>query len=237
MKSFYAVLLAFLVGISLAHAAPMAPVQGQVLETIDGGQYTYLRLKTKDGEIWAAVMHADVKKGAQVTIENAMVMHNFESKTLKRTFDQILFGSLAGAPAPQAGGQMPPYGMSGAAAQQAAGVQKSPEIAVANVPKATGPDARTVAEVYAQRAALKNTVVSVRGAVVKLVPNIMGKNWVHLRDGSGSAADGSNDLVVTTKAVAKPGDIVTAKGVVHIDVDVGMGMNYKLVIEDATLQK
>jgi hypothetical protein len=65
----------------------------------------------------------------------------------------------------------------------------------------------------------------------------MGKNWAHLRDGSGSAADNSNDVLVTTKDQTKVGDVVTAKGVVHLDKDFGAGYTYKVLVEDAALQK
>src|SRR5471030_1039771 len=89
-------------------ANPVPPaamtVKGEVLEVKDVDSYTYLRLKTKDGETWAAVNTAALKKGAKVTIENAMVMTNFESKTLKKTFSTIVFGTLAGAAG--AGGDM-----------------------------------------------------------------------------------------------------------------------------------
>src|SRR6266702_3980933 len=58
--------------------APVPPgttvVKGEVLEIKDVESYTYLRLKTKDGETWAAVDKAPVKKGAVVTIENVLVM-------------------------------------------------------------------------------------------------------------------------------------------------------------------
>ena len=83
-----------------AAAAP-APIKGKVLEVKDVETYTYLRLKTKDGEIWAAIGKAPVKVGSDVTIENASTMYNFESKTLKKKFDQIAFGSLAGSGAPR----------------------------------------------------------------------------------------------------------------------------------------
>jgi hypothetical protein len=65
----------------------------------------------------------------------------------------------------------------------------------------------------------------------------MGKNWAHLRDGSGSEADKTNDILVTTLNDAKLGDVVTAKGVVHLDKDFGSGYSYKVLIEEATLQK
>jgi len=65
----------------------------------------------------------------------------------------------------------------------------------------------------------------------------MGKNWLHLRDGTGAAADGTNNVVVTTKDEAAIGDVVTAKGVVRTDVDLGSGYTYKVLVDSATLQK
>ena len=62
-------------------------------------------------------------------------------------------------------------------------------------------------------------------------------NWLHLRDGTGSAADNSNDILVRTTAPAKLGDVVTAKGIVRTDQDFGSGYAYKVLVEDATLQK
>jgi hypothetical protein len=66
------------------------------------------------------------------------------------------------------------------------------------VPKATGPDARTVAEVVAGKATLKGKPVLVHGQVVKVSSGILGKNWLHLQDGSGTASAGTNDILVTT---------------------------------------
>lgn len=104
------------------------------------------------------------------------------------------------------------------------------------VDKAVGANARTVAEIVAKRLELKDQPVLVRGKVVKFNPQIMGKNWVHLRDGSGSAADGSNDILVTTQAATKVGDIVTVSGTVRTDQDFGSGYSYQVLIEEATLK-
>ena len=157
-------------------------------------------------------------------------MTNFESKTLKKTFDRIYFGSIAGAgtKAPLAGGDM---------AAVHAGVAKPADVGEVKVAKATGPDARTVAEVVAKRTDLKDKTVVVRGKVVKFTPGVMDKNWIHLRDGTGSAADGTNDVVVTTKDETQIGAVVLVKGVVHTDKDLGSGYSYKVLIEEATLQK
>jgi hypothetical protein len=231
MKIFYAALLSLFFGSALAATPPAsAQLKGQVLEVIDAGQYTYLRLKTADGETWAAVLHAPVAKGAQVAIQDPMVMTKFESKTLKKTFDKIVFGTLAGS-APAAPAALP------AQAHAAAGAAATPEQPIGKIARATGADARTVAEVVAQGAQLKNRSVTVRAKVVKVSSNIMGKNWVRVRDGSGSAADGSNELLVTTTQVATVGDVVVVKGVVHTNVDLGSGYSYKVLVEDATLTK
>jgi hypothetical protein len=205
--------------------APQAPaVQGEVLETRDVDSYTYLRLKTAAGETWAAVPTSSVKKGAQVTIVNAMTMQNFESRTLKRKFDKIVFGQLADPNA------KPGTAPSAAPAAPAAAP-------VAKIAKATGADGKTVAEVVEGKSALKDKPVLVRGQVVKVNLGILGKNWLHLQDGSGSAAAGTNDILVTTKGAAAIGDIVTAKGKVRTDVDLGSGYRYAVLIDDATVGK
>lgn len=206
-----------------------ATLQGEVLEVRDVESYTYLRLKTKDGETWAAVTTAPIKKGATVTIANPMVMRNFESKSLKKTFDTIVFGSVAGAGAmPAAQGMAPHAGMT---------AKMPTAMAVVKVSKAVGPDARTVAEVVEGKAALKGKPVLIHGQVMKVSNGILGKNWVHLQDGSGSAAAGNNDILVTTKDTVAVGDVVNAKGLVKTDVDLGSGYTYAVIVEDASLRK
>jgi hypothetical protein len=118
-----------------------------------------------------------------------------------------------------------------------AGMAKSADVGDVKVQKAAGKDARTVAEIISRSSSMKNKPVAVRGKVVKFTPGVMGKNWIHLRDGSGSATDGTNDLVVTTKDEAKVGDVVLVAGVVHTDVDLGSGYSFKVLVEDAKLQK
>ncbi len=222
-----------------AAAAEDSQVTGTVVETMDAGGYTYMRLKTADGEVWAAVTQTTLKTGSEVTIGNAMWMDRFESKTLKRTFERILFGSLV---APAGATALPP----GHPATTEAAVVQSPHADVGSgaadvgdvkVEKATGPDGRTVAEVYASKAALKGTGVRVRGRVVKWNPEIMGRNWIHLRDGSGSPEGRDNDITVTTTDTVAKGDIVIVRGTVALDRDFGAGYTYPVMLEDATIAR
>ena len=181
-------------------------------------------------------MPMKLQKGASVVIADAMVMTDFHSKALNRTFDEIVFGTAraadattppaakAAAPAPAAQTHASPHG-SGA---------KEPAVAIGKIDKATGAEGRTVVEVNQQAKQLAGKNVQVRGKVVKVSTNIMGRNWVHLRDGTG--ADGSNDLLVTTTQTPKVGDVVLARGVVRVNADFGSGYSYPVLVEKATLK-
>ena len=208
---------------AIAADAPATTLTGEVLEVKDVESYTYLRLKTAQGETWAAVNTSPIKKGAKVTLENVTMMNNFESKTLKKTFQTIAFGNLSGTNQP-------------GASPHATAVTPV-DIGPVKVAKAAGPNARTVAEIVTKAAQLKDKPVLVAGKVVKYNAGIMGTNWIHLQDGTGSAASDSNDILVTTVAQAKLGDVVTVSGVVHTDKDFGAGYSYKVLIEEATLKR
>jgi len=91
---------------------------------------------------------------------------------------------------------------------------------------------KTVAELFAEKDQLAGQPVVIRGKVVKSNPGIMGKNWLHVRDGSG--AEGTNDITVTTAGdVPNVGDTVLVRGPVTLNKDFGMGYQYDVIIEDA----
>jgi hypothetical protein len=205
-------------------------LSGTVAESIDAAGYTYVRLSTAQGDTWAAIPQTALKKGQSLTLDVQMVSEGFHSKTLDRTFDRLTFATVAGAaraPA-QPAAVAPPTGHLPPSPKAPANVK---------VARAEGKNAKTVAEVWSARAALKGSSVAVRGTVVKFLPQILGKNWVHLRDGSGSAATKDEDLTVTTQDTAKVGDVVTATGTVHTDKDYGAGYAYPVILEEAKLSR
>jgi hypothetical protein len=108
------------------------------------------------------------------------------------------------------------------------------QIDVAGIVKPEG--GKTVAEVFAGKDSLAGQKVTVRGKVVKVNAGIMGKDWLHVRDGSG--AEGTNDLTVTTtaKPLPKLGDIVLVTGQAALNKDFGMGYQYPVMLEDATVK-
>ena len=226
-------------------------VQGTVLETIQVPRYTYLRIGSSGQQgTWAAVNSApNVKVGDAVGVVQAQGMRDFQSTALNRKFDLIYFGVLAGkgqpgtndgASNPHAGmdmskphgGATPPSGDANPHAQASPAADAVP---IGKVTKAKGELGHTVAEVFAQRSALSGKTVRVRAVVVKSVPGVMGKTFVHVRDGSGNETAADHDLTVTTQAQPQVGDTLLFEGKLGTDVDFGAGYKYPAIIQDAQL--
>ncbi|MBM9536892.1 DNA-binding protein [Desulfobulbus alkaliphilus] len=242
-------------------------LRGSVLETMNSAGYTYLHLETAQGRVWVAILEDSVQKGQEVIVAPGMIMRNFESNTLGRTFETILFSSgldreaMAQSTTPVAPADNEPQHMfSFAEALQAersggapvtgppvgedALMGDSPGSAGAIVPaknvkveKASGDNSFTVEELFAQAAALHGTTVRVRGKVVKISRMIMGKNWVHIQDGSGNPLHNHHNLVFTTLDDPGEGAIVTVEGILKANRDFGAGYRYEAIIEDASVER
>ena len=228
-------------------AAPADPNvwRGSVAETMDAGGYTYVLLDRGSDRIWVAGPATTVAVGDKVVMGAGMAMPDFESKALGRTFDVVYFvggieqddghthAAAGGSEHPTAGGSehptaAPAMGMGGndASSHTTAGREKVEGVAKAQ-------DGQTVAEIFINAGSLKDKTVKVRGRVVKFTPNIMGTNWIHIQDGTGS--EGTHDLTVTTSGTAKAGDVVLVEGPLSVDRDFGAGYHYPVIIEGATV--
>ncbi len=214
-------------GAAGAASQPAIPdVVGKVVTTMNSGGYTYVEIDTgAKKKIWAAGPSALVKVGDTVGFTGGSAMQGFTSKTLKRTFDTIYFvGALQVASGPSGAASVP-------AGKNV--TERSPKVEVGKVAKAEG--GLTVAEVFAQASKLSGKQVVLRGKVVKFNGGIMGKNWLHIQDGTGEAK--TNDLTVTTDATPEVGDTVVIKGLLTTDKDFGAGYKYAVIVEDATVTK
>jgi len=109
-----------------------------------------------------------------------------------------------------------------------------PVAAPAPVERSRAPNGKTVAEVFAARRSLDQTRVTVRGTVVKLTEGVLGKTYLHLRDGTGTAEAGDDDLTVTTRDAIVLGETVELDGLLAIDQDVGVGYSYPALLADAS---
>ena len=233
-------------------AAPQIEAgSGKVVEKMDASSYTYVRLDDGTGnDIWAAIPQTQLEIGEQIALKGGMVMRNFNSKTLNRTFDSIIFASgiiRAGkdnnAQAPAAA--MADAGLSrsgiaphGLPSQSRGGSSRvTVPFADLKVEKSTAQNGYTVAELFAKSAALDKQKVTVRGQVVKVNPQIMGKNWLHIQDGTGDPTKNTHDLVVTSADIAEKGAIISLEGILAADKDFGSGYRYDVIVEEAILVK
>ena len=235
-------------------AATPELVTGKVLESMDAAGYTYINVETETGEKWIAVNQSAVEVGEEVTFIDGMVMQNFSSKSLDRTFPEIVFsGGLVGKGATPPG--MPPAGTGSDSFSQALsseGTASAPaaggmvtgskkavvELAEIKVDKAPGENSYTVAEIFSKATELNGQTVVIRGKVVKVSPGIMGRNWIHIQDGTGNPEDSTHDLVITTSQEAGADwDIITMEGVLAANKDFGSGYSYAVIIEEASLKE
>jgi hypothetical protein len=189
---------------------------GVVVTTMNSGIYTYLEVETSGGRYWAAAPKTDLVVGDRVDVAPGSEMRDFISPTLNRKFDSIIFTSSVKV------------------IGKGQATSKSSPSNSAEAKTAEGPAAvRTVEQIYTNKDSLKGKQVKVKGKVVKFNGGILGKNFLHIQDGSGK--DGTNDLAVTSLQSVKVGDTITVLGTLDTDKDLGAGYTYKVILENATI--
>ncbi len=235
-----------------------AVLKGSITEFKDVTNYTYLNLKDSTGRIWAAIPKTSVETGDEIELANIIVMKDFHSKSLDKTFATILFAvsskersarrplshlemsakTMTGMPSGMMSGPIPHGTVPGAVTRTGTGSGKSGAMPQdIKIIKATGDHAYTIEEIYAGKKALAKSPVKVRAKVVKFRPDIMGKNWIHLQDGTGSAEEMNNDITVTTTETAGVGDEIIVQGTLSVDKDLGAGHVFAALIEDVSVEK
>jgi len=228
-----------------AGADTTSSITGTVVETMNAGPYTYVLVDDGSKKTWAAAPQFAVAVGDKVVVPSGMEMHDFQSKTLGKTFELVYFAAaiqvVSGA---AANGRAAPAHVApahGLTAQQGMADHGMPghgaatttpvTVDLSNIKKADG--GQTVAELFANKSKLAGKDVAVRGRVVKFTPAVMEKNWMHVQDGTGTA--GNNDITVSTSATAAVGNMVLVRGKLGTDKDLGFGYHYDIIIEDGTI--
>lgn len=208
----------------VAEQAASAGLTGKVAETMNSGGYTYVLVDTGNEQVWAAAPEFAVQVGDPVIVPEGMPMTNYHSKSLDRTFETVYFvdGVMVGGEQMMGQPQRP---------EGHPTVQVDKSVDLSGIKKAEG--GKTVEEIFASKEQLNGKTTMVRGKVVKFSAGIMGKNWIHLQDGTGK--EGTNDLTVTTNAEANTGDTIVVKGTLVANKDFGFGYQYDVIMEDATV--
>jgi hypothetical protein len=224
---------------------------GTIIETMNASGYTYMLIESGAEKTWVAVPETVVEKGTTVKYCQGMVMNNFTSKTLNRTFEAIVFSPGLADEKPEDARQAAPDDSFTAAitAEKAAVKPDTPmemsagstgaivpleEISIEKPKSANG---YSVKEIFEKTNQLAGKKVQVHGKVVKFSPMIMGKNWIHLQDGTGNPMQNSHDLVITTIETIEVDKIVTIEGTLAAEKDFGAGYKYAAIIEDASIVK
>ncbi|MHC4679487.1 MAG: hypothetical protein ACYTEK_12390 [Planctomycetota bacterium] len=193
-----------------------------VQEVLQATAYTYLKVKENDRDFWIAVTKREIEPGKTIAFVGGLEMKNFESKDLQRTFESVYFvDRIAGdEPAPMA-------------AQQPAAVphQGKPAIEQKEISIEPAEGGISIGELFSNRDAYADKTVLIKGQVTKINRAIMGRNWVHLQDGT--SGSGNFDLTVTTNDEVAVGDVVTFEGKITLNKDFGAGYSYEVLMEEA----
>ena len=190
-----------------------------VEEKIDASGYNYLKVNENGNSYWIAVNSMDINPGEYVIFSQAMVMKNFKSESLDRTFETILFVDDASKSGSKEELKSPHQN-----------IAKGRDVSINISPLKGG---YTVDQIYQKKDDLQFKTVKVRGQVVKINENIMGTNWIHIQDGTGS--EGTHDLMVTSSQSVPVGATIVAEGKVIKDRDFGSGYFYNVLLENSKI--
>jgi len=197
------------------------PHIGKVIDKIPAKGYTYLQVTENKEDFWIAVPTMEIEIGETVYFSRYMVMEDFRSDNIDKSFDQILFVEDARkSPTPDEMKKIH------------SGIQSTEKEDIKIEPISDG---KTIQQIYSDKSNLNGEVVKVKGKVVKFNKQIMKRNWIHIQDGTGT--DDEFDLVMTSNQEVQVGDIITAEGKVVVDKDFGAGYFFPVMIEDVKIEK
>lgn len=194
-----------------------------VTKLIEGSTYSYIKGSNGTENIWIAIRKAPVKTGKTYYYSGELAMKDFYSKELDKTFPLIYFlnGISDKAEIAKPGAHI------GKIKKQA---QKKLEV---SIPPEDG--TVSIAELFQNKKKYANTQINVKGKVAKFNSSIMGKNWIHLQDGS--EYEGYFDLIITSQETVSVGEIIIFEGKITINKDFGTGYTYNVILENAISKK
>lgn len=204
-------------------AEPASEVlQGKILEILEGGRYAYLRIaKQKGNSEWVVTRRASFTQGKTYRYASGIVKTGYYSTELQRTFDEIrLVAHIAPVNAQNS----------------EAGQNSSPTATQAEPPQApqkpiAAENSVALKDIVAQPDQYAGEVIRVTGKVMKVNPNIMNRNWIHIQDGTAN----DYDFVLTAQKSVPVGHTATFEGVLNVNRDFGAGYQYAIILEHAEL--
>lgn len=198
-----------------------------VKQTIPGEKYLYMKISEGDREYWAATGKSDVSEGETYYYNEALVQTGFESKELQRVFDTLYLITQM-VPESHGAGMKP---VEKVAEPPAEALKSGTKKGFHSSPLAGKATPLSIAELLKDPLAYKGKVVELTATCTKINEGILGRNWLHLQDGT---AD-DQDLVVTSQDAIDPGTEITIRAIVQLDRDFGAGYAYDVLLEDGKI--
>jgi hypothetical protein len=212
-----------------------------VKEVIQTTKYTYLYVQEEQKEYWTAISKQEFSAGEEIFFMDDAVttMVNFHSQELNRDFPTILFISQIttgqekqAMSHPEAMTQQTTMPQAMMGNEVHSGRKKVPVAENITVKPVGG---LTIAKLYADKTKFGGKKVKMKGSVVKVNNQIMGRNWVHLQDGTKNGEE--YDLTCTTQETVTVGDVITMEGIIGLDRDFTSGYFYPVIMEEAVVVK
>lgn len=206
---------------------------GTVKHTQKAGRYLYLTLDQNGNEVWVATTSTNVLVGDVIDYSEALLIENFEAKSLNKTFDKIYFTGgvkIVGGPSLSKDVSLPDDNVHKKI--------KKEDIMVTTPVKGEIPRAEngiTIEEIYSKLDVLEGKKVVVRARVMKVNKNILGTNWITIQDGTGSAPE--DMLIALSSDIAGIADTITISGTIKTGINLGAGYKFKVVIDEASVIK
>ena len=204
----------------------------KVLEVIESGGYTYLKVVEDKEEKWLAAATIPAKVGEIYYYEGGMTMENFTSESLNRTFESIIFLDKISKDKPVSGeSEHTEMGEQDMMAQHHTSRLSTAKEDISMEPVEGG---ITVAELYQNKSKYEGKKVTVKGKVTKFNEQIMNTNWIHIQDGTDY--EGKYDITANSDAVVEVGQVIILEGRVVLDKDLGHGYAYEIILENAKVK-
>lgn len=219
-------------GTSMPNPEPEAIAHtATVVETMSSAGYTYIRVDEKGNTFWIALPETQVNVGEKISFYEQMLMENFTSRTLNRTFDRILF-----VEAINKGTKLPTQSKANPSPNKNSPAKHTEPQKTNALESPVGQ--YTIKEIFDKKDELSGKVIEVKGKISKISKLIMARNWVHIEDGTGTKAEKNNKIIFrSTQDGIAVGDEVVAKGVLYLNKDFGAGYFYSVIVEDAEFTK
>lgn len=197
----------------------------KVMEVEQVKGYTYLLVKGKGPEYWVAVSTMEAAPGETYYYQGGLLMQEFHSEELNRTFESVLFIESLVSKKDQV--------MTESVAEPDSPHMGRVSVEKTDVEVEAAEGSVNISGLFSDPDTYEGKVVRVTGKVTKFNPAIMDRNWVHIQDGT--EYDGKFDLTATSSESFEVGSTITIEGVLSLNKDFGYGYSYELLLEGAKL--